>query len=145
MRYGKGSSGLVGVTLKPKAVQIWANSLHICTHAVKDLDEMRSRLTKLIMRKLEECLKVVLIKTSRNTFQHAIWKHCTRCFQCFCMILCKCSSEKRSRCNCTCSGIQLSCSEFCVYHGSHCENQWTVKESSDVEEERRSDIDSDSN
>ena len=43
MRYGKGPCGLIGVTLKPKAVQKWANSLHIGTHVLTDLDEMRDR------------------------------------------------------------------------------------------------------
>ena len=43
MRYGKGPGGLIGVTLKPKAVKKWANSLHICTQVLKDLDEMRDR------------------------------------------------------------------------------------------------------
>ena len=43
MRYGKGPGGLIGVTLKPKAVKKWANSLHICTQVLKDLDEMRER------------------------------------------------------------------------------------------------------
>ena len=38
-----GPGGLTGVTMKPEAVQKWANSLHICTHALKDLDKMRDR------------------------------------------------------------------------------------------------------
>ena len=61
------------------------------------------------------------------------------------MIACKCSSEKPcSRRNCTCSGAQISCSEFCVCHLSHCEKQCTIKESSDDEDERSGDSDSDS-
>ena len=43
MRYRNGPGGLIGVTLKPKAVQKWANSLHICTHVLKEFDEMRDR------------------------------------------------------------------------------------------------------
>ena len=43
MRYGKGPGGLIGVTLKPKAVKKWNNSLHICIQVLKDLDEMRDR------------------------------------------------------------------------------------------------------
>ena len=43
MRYGNGPGGFTGVTLKPKAVQKWANSLHIRTHVLKDLDKMRDR------------------------------------------------------------------------------------------------------
>ena len=61
MRYGKDPAGLIGVTLKPEAVQKWTNSLHISTHGLKDLREMRSKLTKLFVRKFEERLKVVLI------------------------------------------------------------------------------------
>ena len=41
MRYGKGPGGLIAVTLKAEVVQKWASSLHICTHGLKVLDEMR--------------------------------------------------------------------------------------------------------
>ena len=41
------------------------------------------------------------------------------------------------------SGRQLSCSEFCACHASECENQWTVRESSDEEDDGSSDSDSD--
>ena len=41
------------------------------------------------------------------------------------------------------SGPQLCCSEFCACHASQCENQWTVRESSDEEDDRSSDSDSD--
>ena len=37
MRYGKGPGGLIGVTLKPKAVK------NICNQVLKDLDEVRDR------------------------------------------------------------------------------------------------------
>ena len=30
---------------------------------------------------------------------------------------------------------KLSCSEFCACHASQCENQWTVRESSDEEDD----------
>ena len=43
MRYGKGPGGIAGVTLKLGVVKKWANSLHICTKILKDLDEMRDR------------------------------------------------------------------------------------------------------
>ena len=45
MRYGKGPGGIVVVTLKPGVVKKWANSLHICTQILKDLDNMRDRET----------------------------------------------------------------------------------------------------
>ena len=41
MCYEKGPGGIVGVTLKPSIVKKWANSLHICTEILKDLDNMR--------------------------------------------------------------------------------------------------------
>ena len=43
MHYGKGPGGIVGVTLKPNVVKKWANSLHIPTEILKDLDNMRDR------------------------------------------------------------------------------------------------------
>ena len=42
------------------------------------------------------------------------------------------------------SGAQLSCSEFCACLASQCENQWTVRESSDEEDDGSSHSDSDS-
>ena len=45
MGYGKGPRGIVGVTLKPGVVKKCADSLHICTEILKDLDEMRYRET----------------------------------------------------------------------------------------------------
>ena len=43
MRYGKGPGGIVGVTLNPKVVKKWANSLHVCTQILLDLDDMREK------------------------------------------------------------------------------------------------------
>ena len=43
MRHGKGPRGLVGITLKPKAVKQWSLSLHACSQILQDLEEMRSR------------------------------------------------------------------------------------------------------
>ena len=42
MKYGKGPGGLIGITLNPVTVKKWANSLHICTQLLKDLDDMRT-------------------------------------------------------------------------------------------------------
>ena len=43
MRYRKGSGGIAGVTLQPNIVKKWANSLHITTQILKDLDDMREK------------------------------------------------------------------------------------------------------
>ena len=43
MRYGKGPNGLIGLTLKPKSVKVWAYSLHTSTTILHDLDKMRER------------------------------------------------------------------------------------------------------
>ena len=40
MNYGKGPGGLVGVTLQPKTMKIWALSLHTCSTILKDLDSL---------------------------------------------------------------------------------------------------------
>ena len=41
MRYGHGPGGLIGITVKPSALKHWALSLHICSHLIKDLAEMK--------------------------------------------------------------------------------------------------------
>ena len=43
MRYGKGPKGLIGLTLRPRSVKIWAYSLHACTVILHDLDKMREK------------------------------------------------------------------------------------------------------
>ena len=43
MRHGKGSRGLVGITLRPKTVKQWALSLHACAQVLLDLEKMRER------------------------------------------------------------------------------------------------------
>ena len=43
MRYEKGPTGLIGVTAKPRAVQIWTKSLHSCNTVLKDLDDLREK------------------------------------------------------------------------------------------------------
>jgi len=39
----KGPGGIVGVMLQMNVVKKWANSLHICTQILKDLDDIRER------------------------------------------------------------------------------------------------------
>ena len=43
VRYGKGPGGIVGVTLQPNVVKKWANSFHITTQILKDLEDMREK------------------------------------------------------------------------------------------------------
>ena len=40
MRYGKGPGGIIGVTTKPRSVQIWSQSLPACSEILKDLDQL---------------------------------------------------------------------------------------------------------
>ena len=43
MHYRKGPTGLIGVTTKPRAVQIWAKIHHSCNTVLKDLDDLREK------------------------------------------------------------------------------------------------------
>ena len=38
MKYGKGSSGLIGITTNPRSVQIWSNSHHIFNGTLHNLE-----------------------------------------------------------------------------------------------------------
>jgi len=40
MKYGKGPGGIIGITLQPNTLRIWALSLHICSILSKDIHEM---------------------------------------------------------------------------------------------------------
>ena len=40
MQYGHSSGGLIGITLKPETVKVWALSLHSCSRLESDLDNM---------------------------------------------------------------------------------------------------------
>ena len=42
MKYGKGPGGMIGITLKPKTMNIWVLSLHTCSNILNDLENMRS-------------------------------------------------------------------------------------------------------
>ena len=41
MRYGHGPGGIIGITLKPKALKRWALGLHICSQLTKDIAAIR--------------------------------------------------------------------------------------------------------
>lgn len=40
MRYGHSPGGIIGITLKPETLKVWALSLHACSRLESDLDEM---------------------------------------------------------------------------------------------------------
>ena len=40
MRYGKGQSGIIGITLKPGTLKTWVYSMHACNGIINDLNEM---------------------------------------------------------------------------------------------------------
>ena len=40
MRYGHAPVGIVGITLKPETLKVWALSLHACSRLESDLDDM---------------------------------------------------------------------------------------------------------
>ena len=40
MWYGHAPGGLVGITLKPEMLKVWALSLHACSRLESDLDDM---------------------------------------------------------------------------------------------------------
>ena len=40
MRYGHGKGGIIGITLKPETLKVWALSLHICSNIESGLSTM---------------------------------------------------------------------------------------------------------
>ena len=40
MRYGHAPCGIIGITLKPETLKVWALSLHTCSQLESDLDDM---------------------------------------------------------------------------------------------------------
>ena len=40
MRYGHAPGGIVGITLKPEILEVWALSLHECSRLESDLDDI---------------------------------------------------------------------------------------------------------
>ena len=45
MRYGHSAGGIIGITLKSKALKIWALSRHICFKIESDMGEMEEEET----------------------------------------------------------------------------------------------------
>ena len=46
MRYGHAPWGIVGLTLKPETLKVWALSLHACSRLESALDEMTDEVTQ---------------------------------------------------------------------------------------------------
>ena len=42
MRYGHAPGGIIGITLKPETLKVWALSLHVCSQLEADMDTMTS-------------------------------------------------------------------------------------------------------
>jgi len=49
MRYGHAPGGIVGITLKPEMLKVWALSLHACSRLESDLDDMTDEDTQSTM------------------------------------------------------------------------------------------------
>ena len=41
MKFGKGPNGIIGKTIKPWTLQIWAKSQHSCSEVLQSLDSIR--------------------------------------------------------------------------------------------------------
>ena len=54
MRYGHSPGGIIGITLKPSTLKRWALSLHVCSHMVQDVSEMRNEIGLQQMKDYED-------------------------------------------------------------------------------------------
>jgi hypothetical protein len=54
MRYGHASGGVIGITLKPETLMVWALSLHTCSRMEADLDELIENSTESEYSKYKE-------------------------------------------------------------------------------------------
>ena len=54
MRYGHGKKGIVGVTLKPETLKVWALGLHLCGSIEHSLDDMINGDTETVARTHKE-------------------------------------------------------------------------------------------
>ena len=43
MKFGKGPTGIIGKTTKPRTINIWAKSQHTCSEVLQDLDSLRCK------------------------------------------------------------------------------------------------------
>ena len=49
MRFGKGPGGIIGVTLNPSTLQVWALSMHACGSLLKDMHDMKEGETQKVV------------------------------------------------------------------------------------------------
>ena len=54
MRYGHAPGGIIGITLKPESLKVWALSLHTCSRLEEDLDEMIEKDCETVEKHKEE-------------------------------------------------------------------------------------------
>ena len=43
MKFGKGPNGIIGQTMKPRTLQIWAKSQHACSEVLQSLDIIKDK------------------------------------------------------------------------------------------------------
>ena len=83
IHHGKGPVGIAGVTLKPGVPKKWADSLHICTQILKDLDQMRDRETSCRLDYHKEEIKGCL--NSDEKYRAGIQNTLEKCINPLCM------------------------------------------------------------
>ena len=100
MKYGKGPGGLMGITLRPKTVAVWALSLHTISGLVKDVDDLSDNPSERdvvlhhkgegmsrmkndgadrlkIRHKLSTCKPLAKFKSTTSRFtEHCQWNSC---------------------------------------------------------------------
>ena len=54
MRYGHAPGGIIGITLKPDTLKVWALSLHACSRLEADLDSMIENISEVVDKHKEE-------------------------------------------------------------------------------------------
>ena len=54
MKFGKGPSGIIGQTTKPRTLQIWAKRQHTCSEILQSLDSIREKDESTITNHKEE-------------------------------------------------------------------------------------------
>ena len=72
MKYGKGPGGMIGITLKPKTMKIWALSLHSCSNILNDLENMRSMTEGREIHKEETTARLQSDESDRSKIREAL-------------------------------------------------------------------------
>ena len=68
MKFGKGPSGIIGKTTKPKTIQIWAKSQLSCSEVLQILDAIRNKAENTMSTKKEEWWLIKLIRSNLKSF-----------------------------------------------------------------------------